>query len=206
MERVIAFIDGFNMYHSLIEARLNNRKWLDYAALAKAFTRVSDQDLTEVYYFSALVPWDQAKAARHKVYIKALQFSGVNVVLGKYKRVTRNCRGSCREKYATFEEKETDVNIAVFMLKLAMLDSYDAALLFSGDSDLVPAVKAVKAVAPHKHIKVVVPFDRSAVDLKNICDSSAKIKRHHLDRHQFPDPIVVNAAKGVTIPRPVEWA
>ncbi len=205
MERVIAFIDGFNNYHSLIEAKLNNRKWLNYRSLPEAFTTRSTQNLVGVYYFSALVPWDQSKSDRHKLYIKALEFSGVNIVLGKFKKVTRKCQGTCKEIYHTFEEKETDVNIAVAMLKMAMSDRYDTALLFSGDSDLLPAVKTVKSIAPHKHVRVVIPFARSAEDLKKACDSSAKIKRHHLDNHQFPNPLVIDSEKGIALTRPKEW-
>lgn len=206
MERVIGFIDGFNMYHSLVAARLNACKWLNYRSLAEAFISPKTQELVGVYYFSALVPWDNAKSERHKAYIRALRFVGIDVVLGKFKQVTRNCRGSCGQRFQTFEEKETDVNIAVTMLKLAMQDQFDSALLFSGDSDLVPAVKAVKEVAPHKNIRVVIPYDRSSVDLKNICDSSAKIKRHHLERHQFPDPLVIDADKGAVLRKPPEWS
>jgi uncharacterized LabA/DUF88 family protein len=203
VERVISFIDGFNMYHSLLDAGLNGCKWLNYFDLSKAFCKKS-QELVGVYYFSALAPWDTDKSDRHKIYIRALRFAGIEVVLGKFKTVTRNCR-SCRQQFKTFEEKETDVNIAVHMVKLAMLDSFDTALLFSGDSDMLPAIKTVKSVSPHKNIHVVVPYGRSAVDLKNHCDESSKIKLHHLQRNQFPDPIVVDAGKGITISKPSGW-
>ena len=43
-----------------------------------------------------------------------------------------------------YEEKETDVNIAIAMLTDAVRDVYDIALLVSADSDLRPAVGAVK--------------------------------------------------------------
>jgi uncharacterized LabA/DUF88 family protein len=205
MQRVIAFIDGFNMYHALVEARLNSCKWLNYRSLAEAFIATSTQRLERVYYFSALVPWDQQKTNRHKIYIQALRSAGVDVVLGKFKKVTRKCLGSCREKFQTFEEKETDVNIALTMLKLAMQDMYDMALLFSSDSDLVGAVKTVKEVAPHKHIKVVIPFKRTCLDLKNICDSSAKIKHAHFARHQFSSLVQIGPYKENVLLKPSEW-
>lgn len=205
MQRVIAFIDGFNMYHALVEARLNSCKWLNYRSLAEAFLVPSTQRLEHVYYFSAFVPWDPLKTNRHKVYIKALRHAGVEVVLGKFKKVTRNCLGSCRERFQTFEEKETDVNIALNLLKLAMQDMYDMALLFSSDSDLVGAVKTVKEVAPHKHIKVVIPYKRTCLDLKNICDSSAKIKHAHFARHQFPNLVQIGPHKGDVLQKPSEW-
>lgn len=107
--------------------------------------------------------------------------------------------------FQTFEEKETDVNIAIHMLKLAAQDRYDMALLFSGDSDLIPAVNAVKEFAPHKKIKVVIPYERSAEDLKKACDEVSKIKKTHLERNQFPNPLVVDQAKGINLRKPAEW-
>lgn len=205
MERVIAFIDGFNMYHSLANRKVGHLKWLNYWELANAFTQKKTQKLEAVYYFSAIVPWDTQKADRHKNYIKALQWAGVEVILGKFKRVTKECRADCRKKYVTYEEKETDVNIAVHIARLAMEDRFDTALVFSGDSDMIPAVKLVREIAPHKHIKAVIPYARSAEDMKKTCDSNAKIKQAHLERNQFPDPVVVNAEKNVVIQKPQEW-
>lgn len=205
MERVAAFIDGFNVYHAIAEAGFNDCKWLNYHSLAEAFTKPKTQRLESVYYFSALVPWDNQKAARHRVYIRALETFGVNVVLGRFKRVTRKCRGACGAQFQTFEEKETDVNIAVTILRLAMQDDFDCAMLFSGDSDMVPAIKNIRDVAPHKRLKVVIPFNRSSIELKNICDESAKMKRKHLTGHQFPDTISLHPGAGASIRRPPEW-
>jgi uncharacterized LabA/DUF88 family protein len=43
-----------------------------------------------------------------------------------------------------YEEKETDVNIAIAMLTDVVCDMYDTALLVSADSDLRSAAAAVK--------------------------------------------------------------
>jgi hypothetical protein len=44
-------------------------------------------------------------------------------------------------------EKQTDVSIAVDLLTLAYTDAYDVAVIFSQDSDLIPAVNEIHAVA-----------------------------------------------------------
>ena len=47
MEKVIFFIDGFNLYHSLVNKRFNKYKWIDLSELAKNFiTKVSFQTYT----------------------------------------------------------------------------------------------------------------------------------------------------------------
>ncbi len=202
MNKVIAFVDGFNLYHSISESH-SQYKWLDYNALANAFIAKSKEHLSKVYYFSAFAVWNPEKMARHKNYIKALELAGVEVVLGKFKKVRKKCRALCKKRYTTFEEKETDVNIALYMLELAVREKYDKALLFSGDSDLIPAVKAVQRIAPQKQIQVVIPFGRSAQDLKNACDSSSKIKLKHLQKSQFPSEILDNGR--CIVKRPPSW-
>ena len=142
MEKVIAFIDGFNLYHSLRENGCNHLKWLNYCSLADAFVLKSKETLVKVIYFSALVSWDPNKEARHKLYIRALETQGVEVVLGKFKRVTKTCRADCKKQYQTFEEKETDINIAVRMMLEASKNTVDKILLFSGDSDMIAGGKS----------------------------------------------------------------
>jgi uncharacterized LabA/DUF88 family protein len=108
-----------------------------------------------------------------------------------------------RKNYKTFEEKETDVNIAVTMLLEAANDTFDKAILFCGDSDLIAGVEALKKFAPHKQIQVVVPFGRSSIDLVNTCHSSAKIKRKHLENNQLPTEILLPDGKKLI--KPLEW-
>lgn len=205
MERVAAFIDGFNVYHSLNEHGCTQFKWLDYWNLADAFVLQSREQLVNVFYFTALTLWNPAKLQRQRTYIQALETRGVTVVYGKFKTVTRKCRAACRQSYPTFEEKETDINIAVRMLLEAARDSFDKALLFSGDSDMIAGVKALKELAPHKHIKVVIPYNRSSIDLASKCDSAAKIKRKHLANNQLPDAIELGSGTGVFLRKPAEW-
>ena len=204
MRKVVAFIDGFNNYHSLLENKCSHLKWLNYWKLAELFVKKNSEKLNAVYYFSAIVPWDDAKSARHKTYIQALEISGVTIVLGKFKKVTRTCR-ECKKIFETFEEKETDVNIAVAMLSNAVSNSFDKALLFTGDSDLIAGVKAVKEVAPHKSIHLVIPYGRYSRDLENNCHYKSRIKMKHLEDSQLQEKIELGKDTGKFIYKPKEW-
>ena len=48
-----------------------------------------------------------------------------------------------------YTEKGVDIKIASDMLKLAYNNSYDTAILVSGDGDFVPAVKGVQDLGKH---------------------------------------------------------
>lgn len=52
------------------------------------------------------------------------------------------------------EEKETDVNIAIHLVKDVFTDQLDRALIISADSDLVPAVQMAMAHNPTKQMSV----------------------------------------------------
>lgn len=36
IERAIVYIDGFNLYHGLMQARLDNSRWLDLSAMSRS--------------------------------------------------------------------------------------------------------------------------------------------------------------------------
>ncbi len=95
--RLAFLIDGFNVYHSiqvaLKEKAVAHAKWLDYQAFCLSFlTEVSYFDPTaqvaDIYYFSALPTHiaDKKVLDRHLIYIEALKSTGVNVVLGNFKK------------------------------------------------------------------------------------------------------------------------
>lgn len=201
--RTLFFIDGFNVYHAIKNPRLGKYRWLNYWELATRFLQPNDQ-LNGVLYFTAYPPWDINKRNRHKRLISANQFYGVQVILGKFRRVTKKCRvEECRQEYETYEEKRTDVNIAVNLLKNAHQNNYDKAVLVSGDSDIIPAVKAVKQAFPIKQISLVIPIDRQARELTQTIGSAIQMKEYHLKTSQLPEKVTLQ--NGVVLQKPREW-
>ena len=57
----------------------------------------------------------------------------------------------------SYEEKETDVALAVAMVADAARGMTDLTLLISADSDFVPAIRAVKQVRPEQHVILAMP-------------------------------------------------
>ena len=106
-------MDGFNLYHGLHDKYRRGYLWLDLRHLVR---RLSPSDhIVAVRYFTALVRDDPAALARHWTYLDALivhRGGTVEVVLGRYQSKTVSCR-QCGSTWVSYEEKETDVNIAV---------------------------------------------------------------------------------------------
>jgi len=202
MERVVCFVDGFNLYHSLLGFPGGEKyKWLDIRKLCSLFL-MSKQELHRVLYFSAYVGWDLQKVRRHRTYVRALEATGVEVVLGEFKKKTRRCR-QCGKDYDTFEEKETDVDIALRVLELAAQDEFDIGIVVSGDSDLVPVVQSVRRIAPAKTIGVLLPMGQRSESLKRAADFHMKIKQKHIQSCRLPDPVSLGG--GAAIHCSAEW-
>jgi len=196
MAKICFFIDGFNLYHALDyfkhganPFRYRRYKWLNLHKLASLFVGRLDS-LEEVIVFTAFATWDPAKVVRHKIFLRANESAGVKVVLGEFKRKEKRCT-RCREKYLGYEQKQTDVNIAVQLFQYAYLDRYDRAVLLSGDTDLIPAIRAVRASFPHKKIGVMLPIGRSSDDLVKQTDFKYKLREGHLASCRFPDQITL---------------
>jgi uncharacterized LabA/DUF88 family protein len=213
--RVMAFVDGFNLYHGIAElaapapnalgSGLNHLKWVNLWSLIRAFTKQEKETLVKVYYFSAFATWMPAAYKRHRAYVDALESVGVTVVLGKFKEKLHFCK-KCRTDYRTHEEKETDVNLALTMLYEAMQHSFDKAIVVTGDADLKPAVNMVKKCDPSLIVNSLLPKSRfrASHDFQSVCDSSQKFGISHLEKSLLPETIQTTAGK--TILRPAEYA
>ncbi len=202
-KKILALIDGFNYYHKLARYQRQQKvcvKWLDYKSLLtasiKSHLKSEDFEL-EVIFFSAIAKHRSPESqVRHKTYIKALQKSGVNVILGVFKEKyifpCKDCKQKqSNEKILKHEEKHTDVNVAITLLEKAMTNSFDRAYLLSEDNDYVPVVKRVKELYPEKEI-IICPPPQKNYYVHNLLsvsgeDSFYRFKWNQIKHFQFPD-------------------
>ena len=92
MSKVMFFIDGFNVYHSLKDNPAYQKYlWLDFRTLAERFKRKQDT-ISGIYYFSAYATWKPHSMKRHRMLVDALKSKGVNIVMGKFKEKDRYCK------------------------------------------------------------------------------------------------------------------
>ncbi len=199
MYKTMVFVDGFNLYHSLhVKPSYHKYKWLDLKKLAQLLVGSKDT-LIKVLYFTAYATWDQHKMIKHKQYVEALRSADVETVFGAFRYVDKTCR-ICHKRYKTFEEKRTDVNIAIKLFQTAINDLWDKALIVSGDSDLIPALAEIKKVFPAKQIGVVIPIGRRAEELKLVSDFHIKLKQRHLQTAQFQKELDLGDGKILKCP------
>lgn len=171
MVRVAVYVDGFNLYFGLKAKHGRKYLWRDLQALSASLLRPG-QVLEKVTYFTARVRRDSAGEQRQFHYLEALvrHCSLVTIVDGRFQEKSCWCR-QCQATWTVYEEKETDVNIAVALVEDAVQDRYDTAVIISADSDLCPGIRSVKRLRPSKRIIAAFP------PRKALCRASANCRR-----------------------------
>lgn len=197
--KAIIYVDGYNLYYGLKEANLRKCYWLDLYALAsslaaqrglpvqcKYFTsliqsRKDDKALVDLIGRTpSLTPEMMAavkqikKAERQEHYINALskhnESNDFRIIHGTYKTSERQCF-HCTKLNRFSHEKQTDVNIALEIVKDVVQEQAEAIYVVSGDSDLTPALKLVKELTAGRErqvsIYVVCPPKRKSDELCN---------------------------------------
>lgn len=212
MSRTTFLVDGFNLYHSLREAQLalggQTTRWLDLRGLCASYLPHIDRRATleSVYYFSALAHHlERSKPGvtrRHESYIRCLRASGVIVEMSKFKRKDIACR-NCRVLLVRYEEKETDVAIAVRLLELFAQGACETAVIVSGDSDIVPAIRCARRLYPTNKLFACFPFNRQSLELRTLCHGAFQVTKEAYRRHQFPQPF--RTSDGTIVPMPPGW-
>lgn len=212
MNRVSFIIDGFNLYHSVREDEADtdgqSTRWLDIKRLCTSYLHLFGKDATlaSAHYFSALARHLESRkpdvTQRHRSFLECLTASGVEVHLNRFKQRECTCV-HCKRTFAKHEEKETDVAIAVEILRLLHDDACDTVAIISGDTDIAPAVRAVQEMYPSKSVVFAFPYNRVNNELKKLAPGSFSISKSQYCSHQFPDPYLL--PDGRQIIKPPKW-
>lgn len=211
MNRVSFLIDGFNLYHSVVDLRRIHKtgsKWLDIYQLCNSYVYLFGKEakLDSVHYFSALahhlLPSDPEMVTRHRQFIRCLKDTGIIPQLAKFKKKFVFCE-NCNHKNKRHEEKETDVAIAAKIFELFHKDQADTIILVTGDTDLKPVVLTAKELYPNKTILFGFPFKRKNTELSKIAPGSFQIKQKMYENCILSDPYILK--NGKEIPKPKEW-
>ncbi|MBI5168050.1 MAG: NYN domain-containing protein [Candidatus Eisenbacteria bacterium] len=214
MRRIGFFVDGFNLYHSLVDAQLANRgrstKWLSLRSLCVWSLGHLDPSarLVSIHYFSALTEHERERApgkiARHELYLEALRDEGVSVHLGDFKRrASVTCHACGRSIPGGFEEKQGDVGLAVSVLEQMASGGLDGVAIVSGDTDQIPTIRAYRRMYPESPIFLCLPYHRHSDELSVLATRTLRLKKTHYSSAQFGTPLSLR--NGRVLHRPAGW-
>lgn len=181
MATVAAYIDGFNLYYGM-KAKYGRRYlWLDLVELVKR-----------------LRPGDDVVAV-------------LDIRRGWFKtRTIAPCRTcgdhwmcTCPRRYRSHEEKETDVALGVAMVEDAACRLADCTVLVSADSDMAPAVAALRRINPAHPVLVAMPPGNLQPHKRFTGVGHFSINETALRRSQLP--VSVTDGSGTEYRRPAKW-
>jgi uncharacterized LabA/DUF88 family protein len=202
MDRVITYIDGFNLYFGLKSKKWQRYYWLNLSLLARNLLKPFQKHVC-VKYFTSRIVTPVRKHHRQLVYLEALEtLPDLSIFYGNYQHNPHTCP-SCGYIETIPNEKMTDVNIAVELLADAYQDKFDTALLVSADSDLSAPIEKVRQLFPKKKVVSVFPPDRGSKELIRVSSAYFMIGRRVLANSQFDDEVI--SKSGYPLLRPDRW-
>ncbi len=208
--RTIVYIDGFNLYYRAL--RHSNHKWLDIAAMSKAALGAA-HTVTAVKYYTARISGrtDATALARQHAYLRAL--SGLPDVHFYFGNVlsSRKFAGlvrpyDFRPPFALpagaapdvahvwkTEEKGSDVNLGVHLVRDAFKNEFDAAAILTNDTDLAEPIRIVVQELG-RPVTLLTPTPKPATSLARLCGSIRHIDPY-LGPCQLPNPAPTDNGK-----------
>jgi len=178
MKRVSIFIDGNNFYFGLRKLYGKEKSLKTFCFEKFAQFLAEKEEVVAIYYYNALLDREhnsEKYKSQKEFFEKLRKIPKFHLVLCKL--LKRNISGTNKFYYII---KEDDINMAVDMVENAHEDTFDLAVLVSGDGDFVPAVHSVKKKG--KIVKNVYFKNSSSRNLKSFCDESLELSKQILDK------------------------
>jgi len=228
--RTACFVDGYNLFYGLLAG--TQYKWLDLQALLAHILRVEDPSSTleAVSFFTSgvkpsLASRGTASKEAQDSYLRALIARGVQVFYGRHQLesgkaprfIDKHTPASRNDQVEIWklEEKETDVHIAISMYRLAAQQAalppaqrIEQLVLVSADTDMTPALRAIREDFPDLRLGVILPH-REGINrtVPGSLKQYAHWMRHvvtnvELSGHQFPPRVPTRKAPAV---KPDYW-
>lgn len=210
-KKVIAYFDGFNYYEALKSKKWRYYYWQDLTKFVSYFLK-SYQSLEAVKYFSAIQNDINKASNQDKLFQVNKDNVKFNLILGDFKKRHKWKRVECSSclvkdnyKLEYWEEKKSDVALAVHIIRDVALKKCDVIFLFCADSDLTPAIDVVKEINPFIKVITFFPPGLFSYDLKNKSTKSFNLENHE---EKFKKSVFENKVKlinGFEIERPQNW-
>jgi len=169
MKKAILFVDANNFYHNI--KRLFTPSDIEITKIADFISKEKNLDIFEIRWYTSVPDIELNKVVymNHMNFLSSLRKKGVKVITRKLQRLSTKEIKKKRQQFiedwdlckvckplveASFldmadnfqKEKGIDVWIAIDIVKEAIRENIDTAILISGDADFVPAFDLIKEI------------------------------------------------------------
>lgn len=168
----VVYVDGYNLYYGLL--RHTAFKWLDILKLFQNIVKIQNPSsrVIKIKYFTAPVKANfsshgQKSVTAQNLYHRALKYiygDCLDIIYGYHTvekgyppRYQKPINKDDRVEIWKFEEKQTDVNIALHMYRDAVNETCTHQILVSNDSDLELPLKLISGDKPDITLGLIIP-------------------------------------------------
>ena len=107
---------------------------------------------------------------------------------------------SCGAQWDGYEEKETDINIAIQLIDMAYRKQYERIIILTADTDICPAIVMAKSIAPEINITLAIPPASAGRNPKcsalvNAADNKCKVSFDLIHQARFAKEIALYSGK-----------
>lgn len=216
--RTFVYIDGLNLYYRALKGTAH--KWLDLEKFCQSSLHTSNIILSIQYYtapVSGKINVDAPKDQR--IYFSALEtLNSVTTHLGKFQVKKKDLRLATplhfnpeptspvvpipvTARVLAMEEKGTDVNLAVHLVRDAFLGKFDHAVIVTNDTDLMEPIRIVTQDLG-LNVTLLTPVPNPAGSLTKYVTGVRHINETNLKNSQLAATITHGAK---TIIKPADW-
>jgi len=216
--KTIVYVDGFNLYYRALKN--TKYKWLDLNSLCRSVLPAHCA-IEAINYYTARVSGriSQTSPKDQNTYLSALKtLSNLSIHFGNFQvtekmmfltqpvefRPPHLTPASPNPRFANViktEEKGSDVNLGVHLVRDAFLGKFEHAAIITNDTDLVEPLRIVVQEA-NLPVTLLSPVGKPAESLRRLANH-VRFINGHLPTSQFPDPLV--DSNGKTITKPAGW-
>jgi uncharacterized LabA/DUF88 family protein len=216
--KTIVYVDGFNLYYRALKG--TTYKWLNLYALCEAVLP-KNCDIVEINFYTARISGriDLTSPRDQQIYLKALEtipvlkqhFGNFQVtdktmflsqpLVFKPPYTTPPAPLPKFAKVVKSEEKGSDVNLGAHLVRDALMNKMEHAVVITNDTDLCEPLRI--AVEDAKIIlTLMTPVSKPTEKLKKIATHVRHIDGY-LGVAQFPNPVVDR--NGKALHKPIGW-
>lgn len=217
--KTICYVDGYNLFYGCL--KYGRHKWLDLYQLLNdqiLHSQSASSELIKIKFFTANI---RAKLASHgdlaeksqRDYHRALEKlypDTIEIIKGYYSPPKKEWmldyvdppNKKQRVPVWRMEEKQTDVNIAIEAYRDASKGLAEHQVFISNDSDLEPALKAIREDFDHIHLGLIMPvmFNNKAETGSKPPTNKRLSNQAHWTRRYITDEELSNAHLPEMIP------
>ena len=198
-ETAALYVDGFNLYYGVSEMEKPHLKWLNIKALGEFIAAQKGHSLVSTVFCSAYNKKKTDSYGRHRAFVSALEIVGVDVILGTYSHPERDCK-KCGNVWKEATEKQTDVNLALRVIKDAYETDIKHIYLLSADADQGATAKLLANRFPDRVLMTIAPPNRELSDaILSYAKYKLRLNEDILEKCLF-DKVVTDGKRSIIRP------